>query len=105
MAEDVAISFSLRQRENTHKKNFLVGRGRERGKEYEDFLFDEEKNLIEISIGYHYEIFFLVTSTSPSLPRGFFPREDFTFDEEKKLMVLIGSCHEFFFLSNSESST
>ena len=25
MAEDVAISFSLRQRGNTHKKNFLVG--------------------------------------------------------------------------------
>ena len=29
MAEDVAISFSLRQRENTHKKNFFVGRGGE----------------------------------------------------------------------------
>ena len=56
-------------------------------KEREDFLFDEAKNLIETSIEYHFEIFSLVTSTSPTLPRGFFPREDFLFDEEKNSLL------------------
>ena len=38
-----------------------------RGRGYEDFLFDEVKNLIETSIEYHFGIFSLVTSTSPPL--------------------------------------
>ena len=55
---------------------------------YEDFLFDEVKNLIETSIEYHFEIFSLMTSISPPpLPRGFFPREVFLFDEEKNSLL------------------
>ena len=84
---EVAMRFSLRQIGNPHEENFLVGGGGGKGKEREDFLFDEAKNLIETSIEYHFEIFTLVTSTSPTLPRGFFPREDFLFDEEKNSLL------------------
>ena len=60
-----------------------------RGRGYEDFLFDEVKNLIETSIEYHFGIFSLVTSTSPPpSQRGFVPREDF-------LMAVLESCDEF----------
>ena len=42
-----------------------------RGEEYEDFLFDEGKILIETTIEYHFEILYLVTSTSPVPRRNF----------------------------------
>ena len=58
-----------------------------RGRGYEDFLFDEVKNLIETSIEYHFGIFSLVTSTPPPSQRGFVPREDFLFDEEKNSLL------------------
>ena len=82
---EVAMRFPLCQRGKLTRKISLWGVGR--GKEREDFLFDEAKNLIETSIEYHFEIFSLVTSTSPTLPRGFFPREDFLFDEEKNSLL------------------
>ena len=91
------------------------------GKEYEDFLFDEEKNLIETSIEYHFEIFHPVTSNSPrhhdfflvrissltkrkthcspllppTLPRGFFSRENFFFDEEKNSWLSLNVAMSF----------
>ena len=58
------MSFTLRQRGNPHEENILEGGALEE-KEYEDFHFDEEKKLFETLREYHFEIFYLVTSTPP----------------------------------------
>ena len=89
----------------------------------EDFLFVKEKKLTETSKEYQFEIFYQVTSTSPSphedffLLRislwvreklialckppplwGFFPGKDLLFKREK-IMAVLGSCREFFSVS------
>ena len=58
-----------------------------RGKEYEDVLFDEGKNLTETLIEYRFEIFSLLTPPPSPLPRGLFLHEDFLFDEEKNSLL------------------
>ena len=48
LSSEVATSFSLCQRGNPHRLNFLVW-AEGRGKGYEDLLFDEVKNLIDFN--------------------------------------------------------
>ena len=58
--------FSLSKRKFSRGEFPYLGvGGLGRGMGYEDFLFDEVKNLIETSIEYHFEIFPLVTPVSP----------------------------------------